>query len=296
LRVLLTLLAALVAACSQPSSVQTLSPSEFRDAVAAEISKKHPGLCIEKPDASTIRIGRDRKHCSDATVSTTYVYGQYRGDPGGLQTYVGGLAGVASTAIEAAGDRAFQPDPASLVAAVRPAAYVKQLRNADGSEGTLWRPFVGDLIGVLMQDSPEQMRSIGREDLKTLGLTEAAAWDLALKNLRAKIGPLQRSTNDQGAEAVSADSGLATSTLWLPETCRSGGPNFDAFVVARDTYLYADQRSPKAMAMLAGYAADLLKSGEPTFSDTLISCIEGQWHASVFDGANTWRPAERGVR
>jgi hypothetical protein len=48
--------------------------------------------------------------------------------------------------------------------------------------------------------------------------------------------------------------------------------------------------------MLAGYAADLLKSGEPTFSDTLISCIEGQWHASVFDGANMWRPAERGVR
>lgn len=293
LRALLTMLAVLAAACSQPSSAQTLSPAAFRDAVAAEISKRHPGVCIQKPDASTIRLGRDRKHCSEAEVSTSYVYRQYRDDPAGLQTYVGGLVGVATAALEATGERTFQADRKSIVVAIRPAAYAKQLRNADGSHGTLWRPFIGDLIAVLMQDSPTQMRSLGADDVKALGLTEAAAWELALENLRTKIGPLQWSSNAQGAEAIVADSGLATSTLWLPETCRSGGPNFDAFVVARDTYFYADQRSPKATAMLAGYAVDLVKSGEPTFSETLISCIDGQWYASIFDGANTWRPAAR---
>ena len=101
---------------------------------------------------------------------------------------------------------------------------------------------MGDLIAVLVQKDGELSRSLTAEDLSTLRLTEAEAWSLAITNLRTQIGALERTPNAQGAEVVTARSGLALSNLLLPETCRAGGANFDAFVVDRATYFYADQR------------------------------------------------------
>jgi hypothetical protein len=288
------LFALLVVSCSPQSRAQTLSPSDFRDAVASEIAKRHPDLCVEKPAPSTIAFGLDREACNGAVMSTDYAYRQYLGDPLRLQNYVGGLMAVASSAIETLSHKAFQPDPSRLAVVIRPAAYAATLHTDKGGGGGIWRPFVGDLIAVLVQKDAELSRSLTPAQLKTLGLTEPRAWELALRNLRVQIGPLQRSANDQGAEAVTASSGLATSNLWLPEACSADGPDFDAFVVARDTYFYADQRKPRATSMLAGYAAQLLQSGEETYSDTLMSCINGRWYASKFDGKSTWRPVGDG--
>ena len=288
------LFALLMVSCSPESRAQTLSPSDFRDAVASEIAKQHPHLCIEKPAPSTIEFGLNSQACNGAVMSTDYAYRQYLGDPRHLQTYVSGLTTVASSSIEALSQKPFQPDPSRLVVVIRPAAYTSTLGTGKAGNGGIWRPFVGDLIAVLVQKDAELSRSLTAAQLKALGLTEPQAWNLALRNLRVQIGPLQRSANDQGAEAITANSGLATSDLWLPEACVAGGPDFDAFVVARDTYFYADQRKPKATSMLAGYAAKLLQSGDETYSDTLISCIKGRWYASRFDGNSTWRPVGDG--
>jgi hypothetical protein len=225
-------------------------------------------------------------------MSTDYVYRQYADDPLHLEVYVRGLTTAASSAIEALSQKPFQPDPSRLVVVIRPAVYASTLRTDKGGDGGIWRPFVGDLIAVLVEKDADLSRSLTAAQLKSVGLTEPRAWELALQNVRTQVGPLQQTPNNQGAEVVTADSGLATSNLWLPEACSAGGPDFDAFVVARDTYFYADQRNPDATSSLAGYVAKLLQSGEQTYSDRLISCIRGRWYASKFDGINTWRPAE----
>lgn len=104
------LVALLTVACSPQSKAQTLSPSDFRDAVASEIAKQHRHLCIQKPDPSTIVFGLSRQACNGAVMSTDYVYRQYLGDPRHLQTYVGGLTTVASSSIETLSEKPFQPD------------------------------------------------------------------------------------------------------------------------------------------------------------------------------------------
>lgn len=292
MRAICVSLTVLAAACSQPSDsvAKTLSKGEFRDAVAAEISKSHPTLCVEKPNDTTINVGRTRESCKEATVSTTYVYQQYVSDPGNLKTYVGGLIASASSAIQTLDQTPFAPEPTRLVVAIRPSAYADSMRADASGVGAIWRPFVGDLITVLMQKDGDLSRSISTDDLKKIALTETAAWELAIKNTSSQIGPLNRSPNADGAEVVNANSGLATSQLLLPETCKKGGSNFDAFVVARDTYFYADQKLTAATSMLAGYAGQLLRDGQSTYSDNLISCVDGNWYASAFDGQNTWRP------
>lgn len=287
-------LALALMACSQPVSAETLSAVDFRDAVANEIGRQHPGLCVEATDEYTLNLGRSPEDCSEAVLSTNYVYHQYSADPSHLQTYVNGLTSTASAAIQALGSDSFVPDRARVVLVVRPSAYSASMRAVPGSPAGLWRPFVGDLIAVLVQKDGELSRSLTAEDLSTLRLTEAEAWSLAITNLRTQIGALERTPNAQGAEVVTARSGLALSNLLLPETCRAGGANFDAFVVDRATYFYADQRVSSATSMLASYAGQLLQTSE-TYSDQLISCIDGNWYASVFDGVSTWRPASEGA-
>lgn len=295
MRVAAALLCLLALSCSKPSSAQTLSPSAFRDVVASEIAKRYPTLCIEKPNASSIHVGRTRQACNDAVVNTAFIYQQYVNDPTKLQVYVAALTSVAFAALDSV-DRpqSTRLDRARLVAVIRPKAYAESLRSNEGKVGGLWRPFVGDLIAILVQRDGAISRSLTADEVKALNLTEAEAWELALHNVRAKIGSLARSANSQGAETVTAESGLAVSNLWLPEACSRAGANFDVFVVSRDTYFYADQRNPAATSTLAGYVAELLKSGQETYSDNLLSCIDGRWYASVFDGGNTWRPATNG--
>lgn len=286
------LLALFALSCSQPASSETqpLSASGFRDAVAAEIARQYPALCIDKPDDQTINIGRSRDACKEAVMSTTYFYEHYKSDPAHLQTYVRGLTATLAPAVKEWGQAPFTPDRTRLIVAIRPAAYAAGSPGHASDKEPIWRPFVGDLIAILMQKDGALSRSITPDDLKALALSEPAAWELAQKNTRSKIGSLDRSANAQGAETVTANSGLATSNLWLAETCKKSGNNFDAFVVQRETYFYADQKIPAATSMLAGYAAQLLQTGQNTYSSNLISCIDGRWYASAFDGRSTWRP------
>lgn len=296
LRAFLLLLTLFGISCSKQTNVQTLSQSEFSDSVAAAIGQKHPDLCIKKHDSATIYIGRDEKACREVTISTTYVFEHYLSNPTQLRIFVDGLTATANTAIESISQNLPEIESSRIVFVIRPTAYVEYSPNNKDLPGGVLRPFVGDLIILMVERNGEQARSLTFADLKRLGLSEDKAWTLALENVKAQIGALQTSPNSSGAEVVTATSGLAPSHLLLPGTCTPGGANFDAFLVSRDTYFYADQKSATATAMLAGYVAQLLKSGENTYSNTLISCINGRWFASKFDGNNTWRPIDEKSR
>jgi hypothetical protein len=270
LRAISVLAALAVTSCSKASNGQ-LTPSEFRDAVATSLSSKRHGLCMEKPDPSTIHVGREGKNCREAILSTAYAYTQYLKDPTQLQPLVDKLASTAAFALDKGGQAPSKPD-------------VDKNRA-----GGLWRPFVGDLILVLVENDPDKIQSLTAAELKLAGLTEDQAWKRASENLQTQIGPLQRSKNPQGAEIITASSELAPSNLLLADACKSGGANFDAIIVSRDTYLYANQVVQSASASLTSYAEGKLKSGEEIYSESLISCINGRWSASKLFATSTSR-------
>jgi len=290
---LLIALAALAAACSpsDAATTQKLSPTAFRDAVEREISQQRSGLCFEKPDDFTLRIGRPAVGCNEVVLNTTYQYRQYEAGPAHDPARISGLAATALDAV-ASLDQKIAPARERLVVLVRPDAYAAYLRQSPESPGGIWKPFVGDLIAVLAQKDGDTSRSVTGEDLAALGLTENAAWALAIENLGQQIGPLDRAQNAQGAESVTASSGLALSNLLLPDTCRQG-TDFYAFAVERETFFYAETAKPEASSMLASYAAELLQKNSETYSDNLLSCIDGRWHALGFNaGKKSWVPKE----
>lgn len=274
---------------------QALSAAGFRDTIADQIRQQRPGICIQTPDEFTLNIGRTAENCAEMVVNTAYYYRQYVDDPANLSTYASALVDPTLAAISLIGVEHAVRSADDLLVLLRPDAYVESLTNmAEGQTG-IWRPFRGDLIATLAHTQNDQVIYLRRADLAGLQMTEHEAWARAEANLRRRLGPVQRTANTYGAEHVAAPSGLATSALLLPESCRADGPDFDAFVLDRSNYLYADQAKPTATTMLAGYSAELLQTTE-VYSQNLLSCINGQWYASVFNGMNAWLPIEESQR
>lgn len=271
---------------------QPLSQSAFRDVVARELSGQQPGLCVRPDGDSSLKVGRSPQTCGEMDVNTAYIYQQYLSDPAHQDEYVAQLVTMALNGIGSLEAPAFTPDRNRIVAVLRPDAYVVSTGERGNRESSIWRPFAGDFIVMLGHDEDGQIRSLRGIDLEGIGLSEEEAWLTAISNLRDRIGTLDRIRNAAGAEHVSARSGLANSHLLLPETCTASSPDFDVFIVARDSFFYADASMPDATVMLAGYAAELLQDGQEAYSHRLLSCLDGAWYASVFNGTNAWLPEQ----
>jgi len=71
-------------------------------------------------------------------------------------------------------------EPKALTVSLLPTASAKDRQ-------LLVRPFVGPLSQVLMLTSPDTVVPVTEKDLKTLKLTEAAAWTRSLANLRTAV-------------------------------------------------------------------------------------------------------------
>lgn len=268
---------------------QPLTRSGFRDAVARELSSRRPDLCVRSRDESGLSVGRSAAACEEMQVSTAYVYEQYASDPTHQSLYVGQLVTTALSGIASLEEPPITPDRTRIVAVLRPDAYAATAGAAGDAESSIWRPFAGDFIVVLAHANDGQIRSLRGIDLQQIGLSETQAWELAIANLRLRIGDLERTPNAAGAEHVTSTSGLAPAHLLLPDTCTPRGPDFDVFVVARDSFFYADASKPQATAMLASYAAELIPQ-DAVYSRRLLSCLDGSWYASVFNGTNAWIP------
>lgn len=88
---------------------------------------------------------------------------------------------------------------------------------------------------------------------------------------------------------MTADSGLATGHLWLLTQSRCD-KNFDAIVVNKGAYVFAEMSNKDATNILSGYAAHLVET-EDTLSDNLVSCFNGYFYASRLSG-DKWLPIE----
>lgn len=292
MRTLTPCLIALATAAASCNAQGPLSQAAFRDAVAQEMSNRRPDLCVRASGESGLNIGRSADACNEVQISTDYLYRQYASDPTQQSLYVDRLVTMALNGVAELEGAAVALDRTRLVAVLRPDAYASTLGARGDRESSIWQPFVGDFIVVLAQYDEGQIRSIRGIDLEEINLTESEAWNLAGTNLRGHIGSMERTQNEAGAELITASSGLAPAYLLLPDTCTARGPDFYAYVAARDSLFYADAAKPEATAMLASYAAQMVQGSE-VYSHRLLSCIDGAWYASIFNGSGAWLPEQQ---
>jgi hypothetical protein len=265
-----------------------MSAPAFRDEVARQLLLGWPGLCFEKPDDHRLNVGRKAEDCAEMELSTANTYRNYENDPEHGPEHLANLVSMALEGLATLEHGASIPLEENLVVALRPRAFTSFLGQPGEEKSGVWQIFMGDLVAILAEQDRGRLRFILTSDLKGMRLNEEDAWRIARANLSRKIGVVNR-TEAEGAVEFSAASGLATSYLLLPDTCRAGGASFDVHVGARDGFLYVDRRNAKASDMLAGYVAHLVQTGE-AYSENLISCENGSWYALAFDGVNAWRP------
>ncbi len=269
LRIALALALGTAAAPSHAQDV--VAPAQFRDEVIDLLRSERADLCVRIADDWTVYFGPDAAAC-EHVLATENMYREYARDPSRKADLQGRLARMGLAMM------AGPPDTSNfrnrLVVVLRPEGYASILENSTA----VHRPFAGDMIAVLMLDSPETLAAMGPEALSDHNLSEAEAFELAEANLKDRIGEV-RTTTELGIEIVEAESGLATGLLWLPDSCRSESEGDQALVFDRNGYLRVgtdDRAAIQSFRMVAeGSIAD-----NATLSRSVIVCRAGSWVAA----------------
>lgn len=203
------LLVVALSLCALPAVARsTAIPDDvdgFTQALAKRFAKALPDLPVkvtgpllleagDHPHAQQIRLDapwsfclRDRRHCAAAVKD--YV------------EYMSGTVAESDMRVQAANVRAI----------VRGPGYIDDMRrvaaNKPEAQGVI-RPLADGLWLICVVDMPHGIRTLGRDDLGVLGLTEDQVIALALKNLAASLKPLQDDTRvikDMGLKYAGGD-------------------------------------------------------------------------------------------
>lgn len=270
---------------------EPISAKKFRDIVAAKIAKKHPTACIEPQDEWTLSIGVIKDACGDIIMSIDNSYGMYMQKQDDLPWFTNNLANTATNALNSLSNPPPKPKKEQLSIVLRHKGYLEYLGKEGTPNRSIWKPFFGDLIALMVINESKSVKSISAEDISSLQLDEKNAWKIASNNLRNNIGKLDKEYIE-GLTHVYAQSGFATGLLWLPETCAEEKDTFFAMVIDRHSYIYASMNDKKASATLFNLAGNLVIAKE-SLSDNILLCEHGTWQAlslSLKDSA--WKPIE----
>ena len=214
---------------------------------------------------------------SEVTISIDNAYAEYLSKPDELDTILQRFEKVFGTK---------QPLPRldQLTAIVRPSDYiVKSLGAAAATDKVpAGRALAGDLSAFLAIDSPESIRTVVFDDLKTWNLSEDQAWAKALAGIKTRVGPVgfAKLQDEPASSVMVAESGLAPSILADNALCGPASPTgFSGAMIlllSRDAFLLGfpgEKDSSKAFWKIS----KRLIADDGSMSKTVITCSEGRW-------------------
>lgn len=251
-----------------PALAQPLSRQAFRDAYVAVLKSQKPDIELQLPADDQTRLNVLENGEVDLTAFLDNPYGDYVGDPQQLDDI---LHRHVRLLLGKSADFEAEATSTQLVVLLRADSL---LTTTNGYE-FLRRPFVGDLLQVLMIDGTETLRYATPGDIERFGLTEEAAFDLARKNLRDRIGPVD-TEEVQGITVFAADSGLAAGLPTLPEFCLAGQPGKLILMAARAHFFSAPRERADVASALKDITRRMIADGA-SMSTTLIECQAGAW-------------------
>jgi hypothetical protein len=190
-----------------------------------------------------------------------------------------------ATFVSRINDRPVPPSRSTLRVIVRDASYAANVREMFARNPSGPSPFIrdiGDDLSIVMAaDSPTQIALMTTDMLEDIGLTEQAAWDIALANTAAALPSVP--TADQLAENAVAFEvpEYAASMLAQPERWRglaeAIGP--DLFVTAvSDQFVFVGVMAPGArLEAFKQSVAEDCAAQERCVSPNLYRWRDGRW-------------------
>jgi hypothetical protein len=170
---------------------------------------------------------------------------------------------------------------------IRTAQYVQQVQNdlGPGAPTLIPTPFVEGLVLLPVLDSPTSFRLLNSADLKTLGLTEQEAQQLALANTREalKLKPLMNVAKAAGKGRIGQLTGdsfhpsrLALFDTWAPLADAQGGKLIVA-APATDAVFYVGDDARVAIDALRTLAHNIKGQAPHPLSEILLRWTPTGW-------------------
>lgn len=272
---------ALLIAAPAASADAPLSPSAFRDRLAASMTAE-TGFPAKPVDDRTFVTKNGEG--TELTIFIDNAYQQYLSQPEQLDAVIQRFTAVFTAKEQTAGlDQ--------LTVIVRPSDYLTQTLSAGASLASFPapRPLAGDLSTFLAVDSLETVRIANIEDLTRWGLTEEQAWIRAVGSIKVRVGPLgfAQLEGEPNSSALVADSGLAPSVLADPAFCgpekRDGLDGAIVLLMSRDALLFGFPKEKASIESFWRVAKSEIKA-KTSLSSTPIACRDGRWESGAVPG------------
>lgn len=145
------------------------------------------------------------------------------------------------------------------------------------------RPFVGGLGMAVVLDMPSSMRMFSVDDAKALDVSEAAAIDVARKNLRVNLKPLADYEWPMASGSLGLISGspyessrLLLHDDWTPVAEALNG-NLVVAIPASDALVYGRGDTDEALDALRTLVEDVTRHAERPISKTLFRWTSEGW-------------------
>lgn len=249
-----------------------LSPIEFRNAVIEAMqAESETELCVARLSDDSFRAGLTQESC-DYFAYLDNLYDDYLADPTSGEDIISENASNYVRLITAGIDD--ENFAERLVVQLRPSNYVTT--NARSTNGTLVaRPFAGDMVAVLMLDSPETLAAVSEERLAANEVSVDEAYQLAIENTRARMGDVFTEEYKK-INFLSSSNGLISGQLWLPETCSSESRDAAYMVYDRNGLMKVNLSDPLGLSNLLAVANGLVIQGE-ALTTSVVRCKNGEW-------------------
>lgn len=282
------LVAALFALVSWQTAAaqQMLTRREFVDAAIATIQRAEPDARFERRGELGLFV--QDAVIPEATLNLNTAYDEYRANPSALTEILGRWTRIATHPPEDI------QHAERLVVVLRPRAMVEQfaresaemrVRHNRPPTELVWRPFVGDLVEVILFHGEELDQFAMVESLAQLNLTPEAAWALAPTNLSSLLGPVEPVGVNGAQHLVIIRDGndLASSALLNPGFCATPqGPTFIFLLLSPSAYVTANRSEPAAMREFWAFHRQLV-GDRATMSETPFACEGGRLQAISAD-------------
>jgi hypothetical protein len=261
-------------ALAGPALAGVMSKAEFRLELRDAIVKLSPKAKVAFEGEDTLRVVQPGAKPEDAfSLYVGNAYERYLNDPEVLETIVGQMARTTLAANASA-----SVTRESLVVLIRPIDYVSQ-PNFQKIK-FLTRPFAGDFIEIIAVDGEETFQMTPADQVTPLFPDEAAVWERAEANTRAKMGRMKIETLEPRVWMITNDSSLALNFVNQPDTWKIHGVTMTGDPVAvfsqRNLLLLADGGDKDRLERVAKFVDQL--AGDPEIiSTTMFTRHNGVW-------------------
>jgi len=274
------MLACLLAPVSHQAK-EPLGRAQFTEHVAGQLRKAVPGLTVTViRDLELRAVTKDQR---ESTVFLDNAYAELAHDPDDLDAIV---ARHVASAKETMGRKAPQVRRDRIVPVIKDRGWLEEVRRSLRERGArkelaqVWEEYNSELVIVYAEDSPKNIRYLGEDDLRALGLSRGELRPLAIRNLLSILPKIE--LHGQGGLYMMTAGGDYEASLILADRIWDGGEvKVDGDVVvaipARDVLLICGSRDSPAIAKVREIAARTAKEAPYRLTAALLVRRNGKF-------------------